>query len=284
MRETLDVEGVCFIDIDGIDWKHALSPPEYGDNDKTNTSGSGHNRGELGVSSSILSYSHSEWFGAIQRESWPPISQWDEEAEISYPQILGEREEVRYVTRRTQHTDPKFPSQTSQFDDSSDVSAQFNYGRLSNQFLAKFISEHPFGEIFNEGLPDKLRHFLPPGVTSAILTPIYDFEQHPFAMTCAYTTSKHRWFSEAETQYLEVECLQFKLISGIWISDTFSSIEETYYYGRPCEGNIYFKYFTRIKVPSPWHSSFSRIHFRYQIRCPPTHVYRHHRFLWSYTP
>jgi len=25
MRETLDVEGVCFIDIDGIDWKQALS-------------------------------------------------------------------------------------------------------------------------------------------------------------------------------------------------------------------------------------------------------------------
>ena len=218
MRETLDVDGVCFVDIDGINWKHALSAPDRRDHQDTDTHISCKSRREFGVASSVLGYSHSEQFGAKQRETWPPIARWDEEAEISNPQILGEKGEGGYVSRRAPNSeessflDPEFPSQTGHFDDSSYVSARtgsrFDDGGLSNQFLARFLSEHPFGQIFNEGLPNELRDFLPLGVTSAILVPIYDFEQHPFALTCAYSTNKHKWFSDAETKYLEVSSIE----------------------------------------------------------------------------
>ena len=283
MRETLDVEGVCFIDIDGIDWKH----------DDRNTDTHTYGR-EFGVASSILGYSHSGRFGADQRETWPSIARWDEEAETSNPQILGVKDKGGYATHCTPLSeeppslDPDFPSQTGHFDDGSYVSARtgshYDDGGFSNQFLAKFLSENPFGKIFNEGLPDELRDFLPSGVTSAILVPIYDFEQHPFAMTCAYSTRKHKWFSDAEKTYLEVYSSTILLISGIWISNTFSSIEETYYYGRSRQRHIYFKHFPRIKISSPRHSRLRRVHFRHQIGCPSTYIRRHNRLLWSHSP
>ena len=214
MRETLDVEGVCFIDIDGIDWKHVLSAPDNRDDQEIDTHTSGQSQREFGAASSILGYSHSGRFGADQRDLWTPIARWDEEAEISNPQMLGEKGEAEYVNRRNPHSEessfshPEFPSQTGHFDDGSYISARtgshFGDGGFSNQFLAKFLSEHPFGQIFNEGLPDELQDFLPSGVCSAILVPIYDFERHPFAMTCAYSASKQKLFSDAETKYLEV--------------------------------------------------------------------------------
>jgi hypothetical protein len=278
MRETLDVEGVCFIDIDGIDWKHALS--DYHDDADTHAS-----RREFGAASSILGYSHSGRFGVNQRQTWPPIARWDEEAEISNPQILGEKDEGEYTARSTPLSEeplsfgPEFPSQTGHLDDGSYVSSRtgshYNDGGFSNQFLAKFLSENPFGKIFNEGFPDELRDFLPSGVTSAILVPIYDFEQHPFAMTCTYSTRKHKWFSDAEAKYLEVYSSKVVLISGIWISNTFSSIEETYYYGRPRQRHIYFKHFSRITISPPRHSRFCRVHIRHQIGYPSTYIYRH---------
>jgi hypothetical protein len=214
MRETLDIEGVCFIDIDGIDWKHALSAPDHHDDQEANTYMSGQSQRKFGVASSILGYSHSGRFGADQKELWTPIARWDEEAEVSNPQILVEKVEAGYVNRRNAHSEessfsnPEFPSQTGHFDDGSYISARtgshFGDGGFSNQFLAKFLSDHPFGQIFNEGLPDELRDFLPSGVRSAILVPIYDFEQHPFAMSCAYSANKQKWFLDAEKKYLEV--------------------------------------------------------------------------------
>ena len=286
MRETLDVEGVCFIDIDGIDWEHALY---HRDDHNTPT----YER-EFGVASSILGYSHSGRFGANQRETWRSISRWDEEVEISNPQILGEKVEGGYATRATPLSEessflgPEFPSQTGHFDDGSYVSAgtgsHYDDGGFSNQFLAKFLSENPFGKIFNEGLPDELQNFLPSGVISAVLVPIYDFDQHPFAMTCAYSTRKHKWFLDAEMKYLEVYYSKVVLISGIWISNTFSSIEKPYYYGRPRQRHIYFKHFPRITISSPRHSRFCRVHIRHKIGYPSTYIRRHNRLLWSHSP
>ena len=288
MRETLDVEGVCFIDIDCVDRKHALSG-----RDDCNTDTHKYRR-DSGVASSILGYSHSGRFGAKQREEWPSIIRWDTEAEISNPQILGEKDERGYVapgtplSEESSSTGPEFPSQTSHFDDGSYVSARTGShnddGGLSNQFLATFLSENPFGKIFNEGLPDELRDFLPFGVTSAILVPIYDFEQHPFAMTCAYSANKHKWFSNAEVKYLEVYSPKVVLILGIWISNTFSSTEETDYYGRPRQRHLHFKYFPRITISPSRHSCFCRVYIRHPIGYPSTYICRHDRLLWSHSP
>jgi hypothetical protein len=178
MRETLAVEGVCFIDIDGIDW--------------TSNHEEEHRR-EFGAASSILGYSHSPRFGADQRTYWPSIARWDEEAGISNPRMGDESPSLE---------------ETGHFDDGSYVSARtgshFEIGGFSNQFLAQFLSENPFGKIYNDGLPVELKDFLPPDVVSAILVPIYDFDQHPFAMTCAYSVQKYKWFVEPEIRYLEV--------------------------------------------------------------------------------
>jgi hypothetical protein len=287
MRETLDIEGVCLIDIDDIDWKHARSGP---DDRNTNTHKYGR---EFESESSILGYSGSRPFGANQRDTLHS-TRWDEEAQISNLKTLGEKDEGGYIARRSPLSEesslsvPGFPSQTSHFDDGSYVSAQAgshtdNVG-FSNQFLAKFLSENSFGKIFNEGLPDELQNFLSSGVTSAILVPIYDFEQHPFAMTCAYSTRKHKWFSDAEMKYLEVYSFTIVLIAGIWISNTFSSIEETYYYGRPRQRHIYFKHFPRTTISPPRHSRLCRVYIRHKTRYPSTYIRRYDRLLRSYSP
>jgi hypothetical protein len=217
MRETLDVEGVCFVDIDGIDWKNARSAPNYRDASNTDTHTSGQSRREFGAASSILGYSHSARFGAAQAKNWPSIARWDEEAETSNPQNSTDREPSLHSRHASLHEstpfmDPEFPAQTGHcVEDGSYVSARtgshFDDGGFSNQFLASFLAEYPYGKILNDGLPDEVKDFLPDGITSAILVPIYDFDQHPFAMTCAYSTNPHKWFVDAEVRYLEVHYL-----------------------------------------------------------------------------
>jgi hypothetical protein len=210
MRETLDVEGVCFVDIDGIDWKHALAAPGYRDDQNPDTHTSGQSRRAFGSASSILGYSHSGKFGANQRENWQSIARWDEEAETSNPESRNNVFNSRHAAvAESAFMDPEFPSQTGHSaEDASYVSArtgsQFDDGGFSNHFLAEFIRDNPFGKMFNDGLPDELQGFLPRGVISAILVPIYDFDQNPFAMTCAYSSSKHRKFLKEEKRYLEV--------------------------------------------------------------------------------
>lgn len=214
MRETLDIEGVCFVDIDGIDWKHARSAPNYRDASNTDTHTSGQSRREFGAASSILGYSHSPRFGAAQQASWPSIARWDEEAETTDSQGTGDREPALHSRHASLHDetpfmDPEFPAQTGHStEDGSYVSARtgshFDDGGFSNQFLANFLAENPYGKIFNSELPDEVKDFLPHGVTAAILVPIYDFDQHPFAITCAYSTNSHKWFVDAEARYLEV--------------------------------------------------------------------------------
>jgi len=211
MRETLDVEGVCFINIDGIDWKEALLSLYP---NTINSPVQSHR--EFGAASSILGYSHSDGFGARLRDSWTSISRWDEESEISNPQLLSDKATYRSafahggsITDEAaafhNHADA---SAAGHLDDGSYVSVrtgqEFAEGGFSNSFLARFLLENSYGKVFNDGLPEEVRRFLPVGVTSAILVPIYDFEQHPFAMTCAYTTDKQKWFTPVHSRYLEV--------------------------------------------------------------------------------
>lgn len=289
MRETLDVEGVCFVDIDGIDWKPALQAPNHRDDSNTDTHTSGESRREFGAASSILGYSHSERFGALQRETWPAIARWDQEAENSKPQNLVGRPGSHSRTTSTisaslqDHSpfmDPEtpMPEQTGHsVQDGLYVSAttgsHFDDGGFSNQFLARFLSDNPFGKIFNDGLPDELQDFLPSGVASAILVPIYDFDQHPFAMTCAYSTDKQKWFRDAEKRYLEVYFVKVDLITGFRISNPLASLEETRDHGRSSERHFHLQHLTRTTIPSPRHSSFRRVPSGYTIRHPTTHIY-----------
>lgn len=194
MRETLDIEGVCFVDIDGINWKQVF--PNHVDSTNAQYG--------FSATSSILGYSHGENFKIDQHKNGPSISRWDEGAELSNPQIRDGSPN----RRRDEPLDAGFPHSTGRFSVGSYVSAMtgshFDNGRFSDQFLATFLSENPYGRIYNEGLPEDVSTFLPSGITSAILVPIYDFDQKPFAMTCAYSTNKQKWFVEAEQRYLEV--------------------------------------------------------------------------------
>jgi hypothetical protein len=276
MRETLDVEGVCFIDIDGIDWNQAISSLHH-----TTSDPPPRERREFGVASSILGYSHSERFGAAQRQNWTPVARWDEESEISNPQLLGNKGTSRYAFARsgsigdetTSFHNPAYASIAGHLDDGSYVSArtgrEFTDGGFRNTFLAQFLLENSYGKIFNEGLPGEIRRFLPGGVTSAILVPIYDFEQHPFAMTCAYTTNKHKWFTPVQSRYLEVPHslrLNCADMVAIRLTNSFASIEETNHHGRQSKRSIHLQHLTRTPISAPRHPRFRRIHFRYRIR------------------
>jgi hypothetical protein len=179
--------------------------------------------------------------------------------------------------------DPESPTPTQSghsMEDGSYISAKtgshFDDGGFSNQFLAKFLSENPYGKIFNDGLPDELQDFLPSGVASAILVPIYDFDQHPFAMTCAYSTDKQKWFHDAEKRYLEVQLMECNLIAGFRISNTLASVEKASNHGRSSKRDIYLQYFARTSIPTPRHSSVSRILSGYKIRHSSTHIYRYY--------
>ena len=285
MRETLDVEGVCFVDIDGINWESAAAARDsLSESDGTNgSSSSARARREFGAASSILGYSHNEQFRQSQLKNWNPIARWDEEADSSNP--LNFQGKVRKGSRislqdDTTFLDPEFPVHTGHFDDGSYVSAHtgshFEGGGFSNQYLATFISENPYGKIFNEGLPAEIRDFLPPGVTSAILVPIYDFDHHPFAMTCAYSTSKHKWFIEPEKKYLEVSHPSYmELTLVFWRTNSISSIEETNHHGRPRKRNLHLKHLTRTTFSSPRNPSISRIPVRHPSRHFTTHLHRH---------
>jgi len=191
-RETLDIEGVCIIE---IDWQYLTGVLKYRNDNNVDR---GHHDGKFVSSSTVLGYSHSHQFGAIQRESWQPIKGWDDETLISIHPINGGKH-----SRIDQSRHPVFAAI-----DPSAGRDNLGAGRLSDHFVAGFISENVSGKVFNDGLPEAVSKFLPPAVAGAILVPLYDFDHRPFAITCAYSTNKHKKFLEEERQYLEVPRLR----------------------------------------------------------------------------
>jgi hypothetical protein len=194
MRETLDIEGVCIIE---IDWKYLTGVLKYRNDNNVDRDAPSHHDEKVDASSTVLGYSHSHQFGAIQRESWQPIKGWDDETLISINPINGGKTRINQSRHRVfTATDPSAGR--------DNVEA----GRLSDHFVTGFISENVSGKVFNDGLPEAVSKFLPPAVAGAILVPLYDFDHSPFAITCAYSTNKHKKFLEEERQYLEVPRLR----------------------------------------------------------------------------
>jgi hypothetical protein len=194
MRETLDVEGVCFVDIEGIERSvsDTNNDPKFVNFDGFGIYSSSQRHREVGQTGTILGYSHSARFGRMQKTSWPPIALWDEESSAQ----VWERKSSEVATPDASSIDD--------FTAEEEVLPSMEAGRLGYTFLRRFLSEKRFGEIFNDDIPDALLNFLPSSVASAILVPVYDFDLRPFAVICAYTTDKHKNFLEEEKLYLEV--------------------------------------------------------------------------------
>jgi hypothetical protein len=207
MRETLEIEGVCIVD---IDWPY-LTGVLKNNVDRDTPS---HHGGNFEASSTVLGYSHSHQFGLIQRKTWQPIETWDDETLISINPNKGGK-----CSRIDQPTDP------------SAGKNNLGAGRLSDDFVAGFLSENVSGKVFNDGLPEAVITFLPQAVACAILVPLYDFDHRPFAITCAYSTNRHKKFLEEERQYLEVAPHQFNLTVGIWICYPIAGTEGTNHFG-----------------------------------------------------
>jgi hypothetical protein len=199
MRETLDVEGVCLVEVRDIGSTNVYL------SDVTRTSAPNH---PLSASSSVRGYSHSEKFDAHQRNTWPPISLWDEETGQLNPETLhGETRAsklhhanifspISFETRFTCASASTLPERKTE------VAA----GSLSDLFVTEFITNSPTGKAFSRGLPDEIRGFLPAGVKCAMLVPVYD-DHTPLALVCAYSTNKHRLFLDEEKRYCQVHSL-----------------------------------------------------------------------------
>ena len=182
IRETLDVEGVCFVDIEGLGGKGYIDKefPDEGFVDVETTS-------------SILGYSHATRFGESQIKEWPALAQWDQETELSNGGKPDGNTRGNYRRRGSQPQDLGFEGQ-----EHSDA------GCFSNQFLAEFLSTESTGRIYNDGLPFDVQNFLPQGVQNAILVPIFEFDQNPFTLVCAYSMDKFKRFLPEEKEYLKV--------------------------------------------------------------------------------
>lgn len=222
MRETLDIEGVCIID---IDWQNITRIPNHRHGSRSATDMPS-NQGRIFDSSSrVLGYSHSRRFGAFQSQNWPPIVRWDEETSLSVNPI-----KIDELSRKLSIDKTKSPrsSRTTLMVGNENLPA----GGLGDDFVAGFLSENVSGKLFNDGLPEAVAKFLPPGVANVILVPLYDFDHCPFAITCAYSTNKHKKFLEEERRYLEVVQVRSHLILGIWIGYIITGTKRTNHYGR----------------------------------------------------
>jgi len=219
MRETLDIQGVCIID---IEWQYLTSLLKYRNDNNVDEDAQIHHGGKFDASSTVLGYSHSPRFGAVQRHSWQPIKRWDDEVLLSANPINGGK------GAKIDHGKHQLSSAT----DPSAGRDNLGAGRLNDDFVAGLLSESVYGRVFNDGLPEAVIHFLPPAVAGAILVPLYDFEHRPFAITCAYSTDKHKRFLEEKREYLEVAPPQINLKVGIWIWYPISGIEGTNHFGR----------------------------------------------------
>ncbi|WVR06967.1 hypothetical protein IAU60_004003 [Kwoniella sp. DSM 27419] len=74
---------------------------------------------------------------------------------------------------------------------------------LEHEKLSEFLSEHRDGKIFETIAPVWLRSMLPQALRYGMVVPIFGVDQQPFAIICAYTTSKAKQFLEGyELQFL----------------------------------------------------------------------------------
>ena len=271
MRETLDIEGVCIIE---IDWEYLTGALKYRNDNNVDRDAPSHHDGKFDASSVVLGYSHSHQFGTIQRESWQPIKGWDDETLISINPINGGKRSRIDQSRHRVFT-------------ATDLSAgrdNLAAGRLSDHFVAGFISENVSGKLFNNGLPEAVSKFLPPTAAGAILVPLYDFDHRPFAITCAYSTDKHKKFLEEERQYLEVPPPEINLTLGIWIGYPITGAEGTNHSGGSIERNFHLKHLPRTPFSPPWYTRFSRIYIRHLSEYSTTNIHRLDRHLWSHSP
>jgi hypothetical protein len=200
MRETLDVEGVCLVEVSDIGSTNVY--PHF--SHVTRASALNH---PPPASSSVRGYSHSEKFGARQRNTWPPISRWDEETNGLNPEMLQRKTQASEVHHVNANSPILFETQ---FPDTSPTPSEskpdFAAGSLSDRFITEFMSNSPTGEAFSRGLPDEIRSFLPAGVKCAMLVPVYN-DHTPFAFVCAYSTNKLRLFLDEENRYCQVRSL-----------------------------------------------------------------------------
>ena len=271
MRETLDIEGVCIIDIDwhnitriSADSKSATDMPS--------------NQGRIFDSSSrVLGYSHSRRFGAFQSQNWPPIERWDEETSISFDPIKVDELSRKFSIDKTKRS---HSSRTTLMVGNENLPA----GRLGDDFVAGFLSEYVSGKIFNHGLPEAVANFLPLGVANVILVPLYDFDRCPFAITWAYSTNKHKKFLEEERRYLEVVQVRLNLILGIWVGYIITGTKGTNHYGRSIERNFHLKHFPRTTFSSPRYTRLDRILVRHVSEHTATDIHRLDRLVRSHSP
>jgi hypothetical protein len=182
MRETLDVEGVCFVNIEGLGEETYLDTHDFFDEGFTH----------VDPTSNILGYSHSTKFGETQTKNWSPLAQWNQGTEKSN------------FDRPDSNASGNHHRRTSDVHDLDLSEDHSDAGRFNNQFLAEFLATESSGRIYNNGLPFDAQNFLPRGIETAILVPIYEFNQQPFTLICAYSTDKYRRFLSEEKQYLAV--------------------------------------------------------------------------------
>lgn len=69
--------------------------------------------------------------------------------------------------------------------------------------FSDFLQKYPEGRIYEQVVPSWIRHMLPQSIHYAMIVPIFNLDNHPFALLCAYTSDKTKEFLEGyELQFL----------------------------------------------------------------------------------
>ncbi|KZS92507.1 hypothetical protein SISNIDRAFT_429142 [Sistotremastrum niveocremeum HHB9708] len=74
----------------------------------------------------------------------------------------------------------------------ADIAESSKEHALSNEEYSKiteFFTRHPDGIVADSVIPSWFQNILPPNIMHALIVPIFNIDQHPFALLCAYNTT-----------------------------------------------------------------------------------------------
>jgi hypothetical protein len=78
--------------------------------------------------------------------------------------------------------------------------------RIDRAFVDEFMKSHTEGKVYDDfEFPEALQEFLPKGVISAIVGPVFDHDRNPFALTIAYSKDRKRAFTCIEQVFILVD-------------------------------------------------------------------------------
>ena len=205
-RETLDLEGVCFVDVCTYG-EVTNTVPAYMEETKSHSEGAGAKKltpvatPKVG---NVLGASSSAGFFAIRqsRNSSPAATESHEHQSSASAPVNNLSSDSLPSELDTTPSSIVTPSTFDSDDANKSAPAQIT-GRLDISFIREFMRLHPRGHIYHGDIPKELYTLLPDSARAAIVTPIYNYSNQVSSLVCAFTTRKTKSLTEEQKGYLE---------------------------------------------------------------------------------